>query len=76
MLTVQQGLPSLSAAQVLQELEKSSSKPVSTGLNVLDEALSCDTFGDELDPGTPGGIQRGQITEIWGPPGSGKTSLG
>ncbi len=71
-------LPSVSAAQALRDLENGASRPVATGLDALDKALACDPFGDNFsaDSAAPGGVQRGQLTEVWGPPGSGKTSLG
>jgi replicative DNA helicase len=45
---------------------------VPTGLAALDWALA------DLDPGAAarGGVARGQLTEIWGPPGVGKTAMG
>ncbi|KAJ5320603.1 hypothetical protein N7508_000886 [Penicillium antarcticum] len=45
---------------------------IGTGSRRLDEALD----GQFKHHRRPTGIVRGQITEAWGPPGSGKTSLG
>ncbi|KAJ6029944.1 uncharacterized protein N7446_000993 [Penicillium canescens] len=45
---------------------------IGTGARRLDEALD----GQFKFHRRPTGIVRGQITEVWGPPGSGKTSLG
>ncbi|KAH8884726.1 P-loop containing nucleoside triphosphate hydrolase protein [Thozetella sp. PMI_491] len=76
-LALEGQLPSVTAAQALEDLETGASKPVSTGLEVLDKALACGVLGDSFATNaTPGGVQRGQVTEVWGPPGSGKTSLG
>ncbi|KAL2141288.1 hypothetical protein VTI28DRAFT_2623 [Corynascus sepedonium] len=64
-------LPTVSAAQALQDLEGDSSNVISTGLVALDAALS---FG--LDGIEHSGVQKGHVTEIWGPPGAGKTAFG
>lgn len=70
----------MSAAQALDDLDDDPSRCVSTGLRDLDAALAAgdDTGdgprGDERD-GTAG-VSRGQVTEIWGPPGAGKTAMG
>ncbi|KAJ5910903.1 uncharacterized protein N7473_000206 [Penicillium subrubescens] len=55
---------SLNASAALRE-------PIPTGLTRLDEALD-DSPGDQR---RSGGILRGQVTEVFGPPGVGKTSL-
>ncbi|KAI9795141.1 MAG: hypothetical protein M1816_000163 [Peltula sp. TS41687] len=63
-------LPTVSASQALEELKSSSSscrRPL-TGLNRLD------SFSHSKD-GLQGVICRGQITEIYGPPGVGKTAF-
>ncbi|KAK4157331.1 P-loop containing nucleoside triphosphate hydrolase protein [Chaetomidium leptoderma] len=64
-------LPTVSAAQALQDLEGDDSNFISTGLAVLDASL-----GSGLDGIDRGGIQKGHVTEIWGPPGTGKTAFG
>ncbi|KAK4125959.1 P-loop containing nucleoside triphosphate hydrolase protein [Parathielavia appendiculata] len=65
-------LPTVSAAQALQELEGSDSNFIATGLPSLDAAL-----GSALeDAAHPTGVQKGHVTEIWGPPGVGKTAFG
>ncbi|KAF6840935.1 rad55 protein [Colletotrichum plurivorum] len=69
-------LPTVSAAQVLQDLDDDIFSHISTGLTRLDEALTTPIALDKSAPKRPGGVQRGQVTEIWGPPGSGKTALG
>ncbi|KAK0637128.1 P-loop containing nucleoside triphosphate hydrolase protein [Bombardia bombarda] len=61
-------LPTVSAAQALEEFHGSELNSVPTGLAALDAALN---------PGlTGGGVQKGHVTEIWGPPGVGKTAFG
>ncbi|KAB8292439.1 hypothetical protein EYC80_008162 [Monilinia laxa] len=71
-------MPTVSAAQALQELESSLTRWISTGLKNLDLALQNE---DSLQLSTSvdenyGGISRGRITEVYGPPGVGKTALG
>ena len=55
------------------DFEESEGTFIPTGIPDLDAVL-----GSVLDHdgGGEGGIQRGQVTEIWGPPGSGKTAFG
>ncbi|KAJ5812416.1 hypothetical protein N7474_008717 [Penicillium riverlandense] len=60
---------SISASQSLNA-SATTQAAISTGLTRLDEALN-----DATDEKRPGGILRGQITEVFGPPGVGKTSL-
>ncbi|KAH9236746.1 hypothetical protein K456DRAFT_1831500 [Colletotrichum gloeosporioides 23] len=69
-------LPTVSAAQVLEDLDDDLSRHVSTGIKRLDEALSSDDTVDTSGSKRSGGILRGQVTEVWGPPGTGKTALG
>jgi RecA/RadA recombinase len=61
----------VSAAQALQDLEGDDSSFISTGLAALDASLR-----SGLDGAGRGGIQKGHVTEIWGPPGVGKTAFG
>ena len=70
-LVCQDRLPTVSAAQALQDLESDDSSGISTGLPALDQSLGAALGG----PGH-GGIQKGHVTEIWGPPGAGKTAFG
>ncbi|KAF0329232.1 rad55 protein [Colletotrichum asianum] len=69
-------LPTVSAAQVLEDLDDDLSRHVSTGIKRLDEALVSDDTVDTSGSRRSGGILRGQVTEFWGPPGTGKTALG
>ncbi|KAL2024530.1 hypothetical protein VTK56DRAFT_7573 [Thermocarpiscus australiensis] len=64
-------LPTVSAAEALRNLEGSESNFISTGLAALDSLLR-----SGLDGSDRGGIQKGHVTEVWGPPGAGKTALG
>ncbi|KAF5540274.1 DNA repair rhp55 [Fusarium mexicanum] len=68
-------LPTVSASQALDELDNGASTHVSTGIEDLDRSLIANIAADSQDT-TKGGVQRGQVTEIWGPPGAGKTALG
>ncbi|KAK4178202.1 P-loop containing nucleoside triphosphate hydrolase protein [Triangularia setosa] len=54
-------LPTVSAAQALEDFEGTQNHHISTGLSLLDAS---------------NGIQKGSVTEIWGPPGVGKTTFG
>ncbi|KAF2636926.1 P-loop containing nucleoside triphosphate hydrolase protein [Massarina eburnea CBS 473.64] len=66
-------LPTVSASQALQTLHVQGSRAVSTGLAPLDKALAPHGL-----PGrsVSGGYMRGKVTEIFGPPGVGKTAFG
>ncbi|KAK3353581.1 P-loop containing nucleoside triphosphate hydrolase protein [Lasiosphaeria hispida] len=64
-------LPTVSAAQALEEFQSSHTNFIPTGLGALDASL-----GSSLNGQGEGGIQKGHVTEIWGPPGSGKTTFG
>ncbi|KAL2131266.1 hypothetical protein VTI74DRAFT_5321 [Chaetomium olivicolor] len=64
-------LPTVSAAQALQDLEGDEGNVISTGLAALDASLS-----SGLDGVASGGILKGHVTEVWGPPGAGKTAFG
>ena len=62
-------MPTVSASQALKETNStSSSRPALTGLNKLD-----DLSQSKHDP--KGVLSRGHVTEIYGPPGVGKTAL-
>ncbi|KAK5080544.1 hypothetical protein LTR05_008487 [Lithohypha guttulata] len=63
-------LPTLSGAQdLLETIEKH--KPISTHLRALDNTLGA--FGHGF--AEYGGIPKGTLTEVYGPPGSGKTQF-
>lgn len=59
---------SISASQSLTA-SLTTRQPIPTGLPRLDSALD-----DSIDQQKPG-ILRGHVTEVFGPPGVGKTSL-
>ncbi|KAK7748602.1 hypothetical protein SLS53_000622 [Cytospora paraplurivora] len=69
-------LPTVSAAQALDELDGNASRQVSTSLPDLDRALTGNASGLSTENDKKGGIQKSQVTEIWGPPGVGKTTFG
>ncbi|KAF7560508.1 hypothetical protein G7046_g3640 [Stylonectria norvegica] len=69
-------LPTVSASQALDELREDSCNHVSTGLEDLDRGLLDSAYVASQISASRGGVRRGQVTEIWGPPGSGKTALG
>jgi RecA/RadA recombinase len=75
-LTLADRLPTISASQALDDLGCDASTRVSTGLEGLDRSLLGTVTVDSQDTAFRGGVQRGQVTEIWGPPGTGKTALG
>ncbi|KAK3390232.1 hypothetical protein B0H63DRAFT_109383 [Podospora didyma] len=66
-------LPTVSAAQALNDFQGDQSNFVPTGLSSLDASLGA---GLDTVVSSPGGIQKGHVTEIWGPPGAGKTAFG
>ncbi len=70
-------LPTVSAAQALNDLNTSSTRCISTGLKDLDALLQDHNpqTASEVDAFF-GGISRGKVMEVWGPPGVGKTALG
>lgn len=69
-------LPTVSASQALDQLKDTSATHVSTGLDDLDRVLLGSSSLEPLPLSGHGGVRRGQVTEIWGPPGSGKTAIG
>ncbi|KAL8869210.1 MAG: hypothetical protein Q9174_004441 [Haloplaca sp. 1 TL-2023] len=66
-------LPTVSASQALQDIESSSQKPISTGLRRLDEILQGNVPETIVSEDSVCGVSRGQVTEIYGSPGAGKT---
>ncbi|CAG8951989.1 hypothetical protein HYFRA_00000724 [Hymenoscyphus fraxineus] len=69
-------MPTVSAAHALQHLTTSPTRCISTGLPPLDLGLqNRDPQSETVDP-FYGGVSRGKVTEVYGPPGVGKTALG
>jgi len=66
----------VSAAQAYEDLNDDSSRFVSTSLEALDGFLATGAVQSGADAILRGGIQKGQVTEIWGPPGVGKSTFG
>ncbi|KAL7629040.1 hypothetical protein AAE478_000558 [Parahypoxylon ruwenzoriense] len=75
-LTSTHRLPTVSAAQALEDLAADPRRFISTNLSALDQALNDVIDGSSSALPRPGGLQKGQVVEIWGPPGSGKTTFG
>ncbi|ETS83281.1 hypothetical protein PFICI_05157 [Pestalotiopsis fici W106-1] len=69
-------LPTVSAADALEELGTDPKRFLSTGLDELDRVLAPEVDDGSQTTARPGGFQRGQVVEIWGPPGLGKTTFG
>ncbi|PON29445.1 hypothetical protein TGAM01_v201694 [Trichoderma gamsii] len=69
-------LPTVPASQALEDLKADPAAHISTGLAALDCALLGLGSEDSQNAAMHGGVKRGQVTEIWGPPGCGKTALG
>ena len=68
-------LPTQSASAALQNLVSGFPEHISTGLPHLD-ALLCGREVHSLDQDSgKGGFAKGQVTEIYGPPGVGKTAV-
>ena len=65
-------MPTVSAAQALQELDSPATTLISTSLTNLDLVLQ-NKYGQK---DAEGGISRGHVTEVYGPPGVGKTAFG
>ncbi|KAG6287459.1 hypothetical protein E4U46_004080 [Claviceps purpurea] len=68
-------LPTVQASQVLNSLQDSETLYISTGLDKLDQALIPKSVQEAGNSSNQGGVKRGQVTEIWGPPGTGRTSI-
>ena len=69
-------LPTVSASQALQNLKSRGSSAISTGLKHLNQILSPHGIGGAPVDRPGGGLIRGQVTEVYGPPGVGKTAFG
>ena len=72
-LNIEDRLPTFSASQALQNLRSTSKRPIPTGLTRLDAALQAKDYETSSQDGLLGGISRGEVTEVYGPPGVGKT---
>ena len=69
-------MPTVSAAQALKNLASLPGRNVSTTLGPLDSALRNPSSAALDDSGSSGGVPCGKVSEIYGPPGVGKTTLG
>jgi RecA/RadA recombinase len=69
-------MPTVSAAQALQDLKSSPTRCISTGLDLLDCFLQNRKWVSSGVEPLYGGVSRGKVTEVYGPPGVGKTALG
>ena len=74
-LNVKDRLPTFSASQALQSLSSTPRRPISTGLRRLDAALQGREYDSSSQDELLGGISRGEVTEVYGPPGVGKTAF-
>ncbi|KAI9877248.1 MAG: hypothetical protein M1830_004429 [Pleopsidium flavum] len=68
-------LPTVSASQALQSLSSTRFRPISTGLKQLNATLQGSLPGGLDREFLPGGLSRGQVTEVYGPSGVGKTTF-
>lgn len=68
-------MPTLSASQALQNLSSVSQKPIPTGLSSLDAILQGKDIDSSDQTCLSGGLSRGHLTEVYGPPGVGKSTL-
>jgi RecA/RadA recombinase len=64
-------LPTVSASYALRQLRNAGTRTIATNLPTLDRIL----VGQALATYGHGGLVRGQLTEVFGPPGSGKTAF-
>jgi RecA/RadA recombinase len=64
-------LPTISASEALRKLRDTGSRTIPTGLDELDRKL----VGEAISSYGRGGLVRGQLTEVFGPPGCGKTAF-
>ncbi|TID23622.1 P-loop containing nucleoside triphosphate hydrolase protein [Venturia nashicola] len=68
-------LPTVSASTALQKLRDSAPNNISTGLPTLNTILAGKTANHANNELKNGGLVPGQITEVYGPPGVGKTAF-
>ena len=72
---VQDRLATLSASEALQRLTSGSSKSISTGLSRVDALLQNREIDSSSQDSLNGGLTRGHVTEVYGPPGVGKSTF-
>jgi RecA/RadA recombinase len=70
-------LPTVSATEALQKLQAAPAKNVSTGLPRLDVLLAQKSNAQAVEGLVESrkGFSCGQVVDIYGPPGSGKTAF-
>jgi hypothetical protein len=68
-------LPTVSASEALQKLRDAAPKNISTGLPTLNAILTGQPRSNANGGSRAGGLVPGQITEVYGPPGVGKTAF-
>ncbi|KAL1305614.1 hypothetical protein AAFC00_007215 [Neodothiora populina] len=68
-------LPTVSAAEALHNLKTQDTRSVSSGLDRLDCLLGAQDYNVSNGQSLQGGFERGKVSEIWGPPGSGKSTV-
>jgi len=68
-------LPTVSASEALKTLSTSRSLVIATGLPELDHILQGKDLQGLSQEASSGGLARGQVTEVYGPPGVGKTTF-
>ena len=74
-LTATDRMPTVSAAQALQNLQSPMAEGIAFGLRGLDDLLQNRHALEAQSTASCGGAIRGKVTEIYGPPGVGKTAL-
>jgi len=72
---LQDRLPTVSASQALLKLKTGGPKAISTSLPRLDSLLLGQGVATQPSQDLKGGFSRGHVTEVYGPPGAGKTAL-
>lgn len=66
-------LPTVSASQALHSLDARGARTVPTGIAQLDRLLAPPSLPGHV---VAGGYMRGKVTDVFGPPGAGKTAFG
>lgn len=65
----------MSASEALRALQTRGPRTISTGLSQLDRLLAGAQLRSEDTNSKDNGLERGKITEVWGPSGAGKTAF-